>query len=187
MQKDCFAKINEKVALVQLDIRQENVKQKMLPEVMRSDKAKKELISKKVKLIDSREDQVNIDIFNNEVLLVTCARKVFYASVCDILADKTNFQMFNIDFAKDVEICKIIDTSEPLHVQIVAKDTALNILIVVTWDLEMNMETSMFQVKIDKSCEHPENMVVKGMNQKYNYMFDGEYIQDMETNLPIQR
>jgi len=163
------------------------MKQKMLTKEMKSDKGMKPLLSKKKKLLDSRADQVNVDIFNNEVLLVTCARKFFYSSVDDVKAGKSDFQMFNLDFAKDVEICKIIDTSEPLHVQIVAKDTALNILIVVTWDLERNMEQSMFQVKIEKSWEHPENMVVKGMNQKYNYIFDGEYIQDMETNLPMQR
>jgi hypothetical protein len=85
-----------------------------------------------------------------------------------------------------VEIAEILNTQERHRIQIIAKDIARSLLIVVVWDLDQNIECSMFQMKMEKNTK-PENYLVKGMNEKYNYFFNQNFIIDLEYNIPIQK
>lgn len=60
-----------------------------------------------------------------------------------------------------------------------------NVMIIATWDLDQNVECSMCQIKVDPNTK-PENYLVKGMNEKYNYFVSEHFIIDLEYNMPIQ-
>ena len=95
------------------------------------------------------------------------------------------FKNMNVDFDKEVEIIKIWPTRVESHLQIIAKDHDAKVVIVLTWDFVQNMEATMFQVKCDFEAR-PENYIVKGMNQKYNYFVNEYQIYDLEYNIPLQ-
>jgi len=123
-----------------------------------------------------KQNVVFCDIFDGEVFLVSCGRCIKYAKLDetmfnDDINSHNEFTTLNIEFSHDVEICSIINTSERKHIQIVAKDMKRKVMIVVTWNLEENVEAAMFQVKIEDGTR-PENYVVKGMNQKFNYFIN---------------
>ena len=48
----------------------------------------------------------------------------------------------DIEFEKTVEICKLWQTSVEDTFQIVAKDNVKNVLIILTWDFNKNIEFS---------------------------------------------
>lgn len=54
-------------------------------------------------------------------------------------------------------------------IQIIAKDAIDNVLIILTWDLTNNREVNILQIRPDKNT-YPENYIVKGLNQKFNYL-----------------
>jgi len=62
----------------------------------------------------------------------------------DDMNSENSFTLANINFEKDVEISKILSTSIYHHIQIVAKDAVNNVMIIVTWDCDNNIEASMF-------------------------------------------
>ena len=58
----------------------------------------------------------------------------------------------------------------------------------MTWDFERNVEVGGYQLKEKKfETEGVGNHIVKGLNNKMNYMINKNYILDMETNLPIKQ
>ena len=67
-----------------------------------------------------------------------------------------------------------------------AKDNEKRVLMVVIWDFDCNVEVSMFQYKCEFN-KKPENYLVKGMNQKYNYFVNECQIYDLEHNIPLQQ
>lgn len=79
--------------------------------------------------------------------MIACGREIRYAIV-----DKNNkenddeleFQKMDISFEPSTKIEKIWATSEYGHIQIVAVDIKINVMIVVTWDVINNIEASMF-------------------------------------------
>lgn len=76
-----------------------------------------------------------------------------------------------VDFDRGVDIEKIYETSKRNWLQIIARETVRNVLIVLTWDFEENMEASMFQLNCLPGTV-PENYVARGLNQKLNYFVD---------------
>ena len=76
-----------------------------------------------------------------------------------------------VDFDKGVDIEKIYETSKRHWLQIIARETVRNVLIVLTWNFNENTEASMFQFECQPGTG-PENYVVRGLNQKLNYFVD---------------
>ena len=70
-------------------------------------------------------------------------------------------------------------------IQIIAKDQITNHIIILTWDFENKMEMAMHQIN-PKLDQFPENYVVRGLNQKMNYLINDHSIYDLESNIPIQ-
>jgi len=66
----------------------------------------------------------------------------------------------------------------------VAKDNTDNILVLLTWDFENDLEVSMYQIKSGQD-EWPENYVVRGLNKKMNYFISRYRIYDLEFNVPF--
>jgi hypothetical protein len=60
--------------------------------------------------------------------------------------DDVIFKDINLKFSSDVEILKIVETSEINRVQIVAKDHHLKILKIISWDFNDNIEFGMMQL-----------------------------------------
>lgn len=120
------------------------------------------------------------------LLIVYCGRKVKFTFLSEEDLSVGEFQEIEIDFNPDVDICKIMSTGKKYHIQIVAKETTLNNLIVVTWDCENNIEASMFQYHYKDKEMRPENYIVRGMNQKFNYFINEYQVFDLEYNLPLQ-
>ena len=54
----------------------------------------------------------------------------------------------------------------------------------ITWDFNQNIERNMLQVIYQESSDIGYN-VVKGMNQKMNYLIEKTYITDLEYNIPL--
>ena len=74
---------------------------------------------------------------------------------------------------------------EPNLVQIIGRDNVKNILVILTWDFEKNMEFSIYTCKSYLN-EKPELFVVKGLNERKNYLINSNQIFDLESNIPIQ-
>lgn len=56
---------------------------------------------------------------------------------------------------------------------------------ILTWNFDTNVEESMFQIEYREDIV-PENYVVSGMNQKFNYYKNQSHIFDLEFNIPVQ-
>ena len=76
-------------------------------------------------------------------------------------------------------------TSVDNEIQIVARDEDMKCLIILTWDFELNMETSTVQFPINGDTR-PGQHCVTGMKTKRNYFANDNYIYDLEFNIPIQ-
>lgn len=91
-------------------------------------------------------------------------------------------------FSKYVEILNVIETLVKNQLQIIAFDHEEGIYFVLTWDFERNMESSCKQFKkTDIEDEGSYCYVVKGMNQKNNYLLNSLYLTDLEYNIPLRQ
>lgn len=95
------------------------------------------------------------------------------------------FKNIDVEFKPEVEIFRLMGTANPNHFQIIAKDIVNNLVIIMTWDIDKNMEINMYQIKPEAGC-YPENYVVKGLNESYNYYMSNSHIVSMECNIPMQ-
>lgn len=80
--------------------------------------------------------------------------------------DKDSENVFTdaaVSFGKSVEISKVWSTVIPGVLTIVGVDNEKRIMIVVTWNFNLNTEYSMLQVRFE-AHQKPENYVVKGIN-----------------------
>jgi len=184
----------------------ERAAQKRLPKYYQSNHKILDL-QKKLRHIDMRRDNVHSAQLIGQYLVVQCGRYIMYAKclknelseeplVQQEGAPGLDFQPAKIHFQNTVEITKIWpvdfaasskddEQSSDSMIQIVAKDNVQNILLVITWDCERNVEYSMVQVKCDPGTS-PENYVVRGMNNKLNYFVDEYQIYDLEYQIPQQ-
>jgi hypothetical protein len=92
---------------------------------------------------------VQVAVFDTDMLVVNCGRFIKYGRIDasmfdDDMRSDNAFTDLAIDFGKNVEISKIVNTNPRHRIQIVAKDLVQNVLIIVTWDLESNTECSMY-------------------------------------------
>ena len=62
----------------------------------------------------------------------------------------SDFVESDISFSDFTEIIRVLDTHNPNVFQIIAKDHEINVLIVLTWDFENNMEVQQHQSKLIK-------------------------------------
>ena len=69
------------------------------------------------------------------------------------------------------------------EVQVIGKDNIKNILIIVTWNFEENVESGMYQCKCDG--KQAEKYIVKGLNGNKNYFMKSNHIIDLEYNIPF--
>ena len=60
-----------------------------------------------------------------------------------------------------------------------------NVLVIISWDIELNMEVNTMQFE-SLPNEFPEYFVVRGLNLKYNYFVSVNNVFDLEHNLPRQ-
>lgn len=83
-------------------------------------------------------------------------------------------------------IIKIIETVErdKKALQVIVKDDVNNILKIITWDFELNMEMNILQLQPDLSDDVGQH-IVKGMNYKMNYLINQDLIFDLEFNIPM--
>lgn len=127
------------------------------------------------------------DILFSNMFVVACGREIKFIKLKTESdeEEEVEFKKMAIDFGPQIEIHKIWSTGVYGHVQIVAKDETKNTMIVATWDTINNIEASMFQYKCAPDTK-PENYIVKGINQKYNYFVNEYQIFDLEYNIPLQ-
>jgi len=126
-----------------------------------------DLVAKKKELFERRYNLVQSEIFNENMLVVSCGRYIKFLQInmdSDLSkANSSDFKDIDIDFMPEVEISKIWPTSKKEYLQIVAKDNTQNLILIVTWDFINNHEISMLQIKSDPG-QKPQNYIVKGMN-----------------------
>ena len=96
------------------------------------------------------------------------------------------FTDINCTLDDSVEIIKLIETGAPDCIQIVFNNYDKNIFTVLTWDFNLNIEKSIYQIR--NEIDSPiGNHVIKGMNYKMNYFLDAHYLNDLEYNIPIKQ
>ena len=96
-------------------------------------------------------------------------------------------QEIKLQFSKNVEIVKMIETVRKNWLQIYTLDHELQIISIITWDFEQNTEQSILQWRFDRSESEIGYHLVKGMNQKMNYFITEQYIIDLEYNVPTRQ
>ena len=79
----------------------------------------------------------------------------------------------------------MIETVETDCIQIVFNNYEKNIFTVLTWDFIKNIEKSNYQIRMDNDAIIG-NHVIKGMNYKMNYFLDGNFLNDLEYNIPLK-
>ena len=92
----------------------------------------------------------------------------------------------NLTFSNDTEIIKLVETANKNCLQILAKNHQKNIIFIVTWDFEQNIEKNMYQVLPCDSATIGTH-IVKGMNYKMNYYIDEDYVIDLDCNIPLRQ
>ena len=65
-------------------------------------------------------------------------------------------------------------------------DHDTNVLKILTWNFESNMEESCLQLHMN-AHEEVGYHIVKGMNYKANYFLNQNFIFDLEYNIPIMQ
>lgn len=78
--------------------------------------------------------------------------------------DGNFLQEIKLQFSKDVEIVKMIETVRKNWLQIYTLDHELQIISIITWDFEQNTEQSILQWRFDRSESEIGYHLVKGMN-----------------------
>ena len=96
------------------------------------------------------------------------------------------FTDINCTLDDSVEIIKLIETGAPDCIQIVFNNYDKNIFTVLTWDFNLNIEKSIYQIR-NENDSPIGNHVIKGMNYKMNYFLDAHYLNDLEYNIPIKQ
>ena len=76
-----------------------------------------------------------------------------------------------LNFSDKVEVYAMFCTQEKHVFQIMAKETQLSLLIIVTWDCIKNCERSMYQISTINGSS-PGYYFARGLNKKYNYFID---------------
>ena len=64
----------------------------------------------------------------------------------NLTLDGKLFQDLKFNFSKTIEIFQLRTTSQKDVIQVIAKDTKDNILIILTWNVKLNTEVSMHQI-----------------------------------------
>lgn len=104
--------------------------------------------------------------------------------------DHEIFKDINVKFQDQDEIIKIIETdtceNHKYILQIVILDHDTNVLKILTWNFESNMEESCLQLHMN-AHEEVGYHIVKGMNYKANYFLNQNFIFDLEYNIPIMQ
>jgi len=58
---------------------------------------------------------------------------------------------------------------------------------VITWDFERNIEINGFYIKEQKfNASSVGNHIIKGLNNKMNYLMNQHHFIDLEHNIPIK-
>lgn len=139
---------------------------------------------------------VSAEIFD-DLMVVQCGRLIKYVRLSECnefnskntseeVEDSKHFKEAKINFNKNFEIVRLRSICKENEIQIIAKDNIENIIIIVTWNFDKNIETSMFQFKCE-SNQSPEHYIVKGINEKMNYFISENQIFDLEYNIPFQQ
>jgi len=89
-----------------------------------------------------------------------------------------------IYFSEHTEIIKLVEVQRKNCLQILVKDHSTQILTIVTWDFNINMEVSVQQMV---TSEDSHKHLVKGMNYKMNYFLQENDITDLEYNIPLRQ
>ena len=198
MQQICFDS-NSKTDIMKIietkenrllqELEKEQIHQRNLPKNFQDNSKMDQIKRKLAELEFNKQNTVTSEVFGTDTLVVTCGRFIKFGRLDESMFDddlysKNEFNDINVELGPDFEISKIWSTSVRNHIQIVAKDAKKRVMIVITWDLDQNIEASMFQYEY-KAETRPENYVVKGMNQKYNYFVNENQIIDLEHNIPL--
>jgi hypothetical protein len=77
-----------------------------------------------------------------------------------------------------------METQEDGIIQIITYNHDEDVTMIVTWDFNENVERNMLQVRFNENNSIGYN-VVKGMNNKMNYLIEQSYITDLEYNIPL--
>ena len=105
--------------------------------------------------------------------------------VLEKIKEKQILQDIKITLSPKVEIVKIIETVNKNWLQIVTKDHDQDILSIITWDFDNDMEQRHLQQRIDQKSDVGYH-VVNGMNQKLNYFIDKHKLVDLEFGIPVR-
>lgn len=143
-------------------------------------------------------DQLRITLVFSKIVVVFFGNTLMYSALHEtkrggrpakeFKAGKNGFvfQYLAFQLERSDEVLKVLETgkADQLWIQIVVQDHVSNILKVITWDLKENVERGMMQLQPDRT-NVIGNHVVKGMNEKLNYLYDQYRIFDLEFNIPI--
>lgn len=102
---------------------------------------------------------------------------------------QTNDIKFSITPGAEVWIENVISTGVNDLVQLFIVDDVNHRLFVITWNLQMNREHSLFQSTYAEDV-FPENLIMRGKaynkTQDFNYFLDNGAVINLDTNLPVQ-
>jgi len=141
--------------------------------------------------LKKREQQIERAwVFDNFIIAKSgCEIKYMPREKSVLGMSATNSIPFGIEPGAEVWIENIYATGIEDLVQLFIIDDAQKRLFIITWNLQLNREHSIFQTTYGPDV-FPENLIMRGKHyykqQDFNYFMDNFSIINLETNLPIQ-
>lgn len=149
-KKDILAIITKREGQIFKRLRAEKMNQKHLPVQLQDDSKIKGLEERLGNFqLTKQNSVVQVAIFDSDMIVVSCGRFLKYGFINetmfnDDIYSENEFTDINIEFGKNVEIIKIMNTSIVHRIQIIAKDLLSLVIVVATWDCTDNNECAMF-------------------------------------------
>jgi hypothetical protein len=84
----------------------------------------------------------------------------------------------NLPLHNHQKITRLLSTEVPHLFQITLREFDDDVLTIITWDLEKNIEYSMLQTNEFRGIENPERYVCKGLEEKLNYLITPKHFFD---------
>ena len=186
--------VDAQIKAIERKIKNIHTMQSRWPEILH-DYSEYDNLWKYLMELESKDESITFSrFFNDDLIIIFCGNYLKFAKVEQLKPDVyslkdfdgVKFKDINLTFSDDTEIIKLIETANKNFLQILAKNHQKNIIFIITWDFEQNIERSMYQVLPSHSTTIGTH-IVKGMNLKLNYYIDEDYIIDLECNIPIRQ
>ena len=140
--------------------------------------------------LQRREGQIERAwIFNNYIVAKSGSEIKYIKRSQSVLGmHHTNDIEFAITPGAEVWIENVISTGVNDLIQLFVIDDVNRRLFVITWNLQLNREHSLFQSTYAEDV-FPENLIMRGKahnkSQDFNYFLDNGAVMNLDTNLPV--